>query len=143
MEIDMTYNHVARLTLDLNHAADAISALTIGDGVTVSLWTDCEAYTIIKQTPTTMTLQLDKATLSPEFQPEIIPGGFAGHCVNQQDQTYTYERDADGRTIKISLRRWKDEEGNERRKWKRTGSGTFEAGNNAYAGRRKFHDYNF
>jgi hypothetical protein len=32
---------------------------------------------------------------------------------------------------------------NERRKWKKANNRTFEAGGNAYAGRRKFHDFNF
>jgi len=136
-------NYVADRTAQINERADAISALGIGEGVSVSLWTDVEAYTIIKRTRTTITLQQDKATLDPSFKPEFIPGGFAGHCTNQADQTYTYERDPNGAIVKISLRRWKDEQGNERRIWKTSGVGTFEHGGNAYIGRRKFHDYNF
>ena len=138
-----TITHTAERTADMNKYADRISALAIGDGVTVSVWTDCEAYTVIKRTATTMTLREDKATRSPDFKPEFIVGGFAGHCVNQNEQTYTYEADPTGPTIKVSLRRWADEDGNERRKWKRVRTGTFEQGGNAYAGRRKFHDFNF
>lgn len=133
----------AERTARVNADADAISALNVGDGVSVSLWTDVDAYTIIKKTATTIILQEDKATPDPSFKPEFIPGGFAGHCTNQSDQTYTYEHDPNGAIVKISLRRWADDNGNERRKWKKTGVRTFEAGGNAYAGRRKFHDYNF
>lgn len=135
--------HTAERTAEINADADALSALKVGDGVTVSLWSDCEAYTIIKRTPTTMTVQQDKATLSPDWKPEFIPGGFVGHCTNQSEQTYTYERDESGYVMKITLRVWTDGEGNERRKWKRKGSRVSEIGGNVFLGRRKFHDYNF
>ncbi len=136
-------SYTAERTAEINEAADAISNLTVGDGVTVSVWTDCDAYTIIRKTPKTITLQMDKATLSPDWKPEFIVGGFAGHCVNQADQRYTYERDENEHTIKITLRSWLDDEGSERRRWKRSGTGTNSQGGSAYAGRRKFHDYNF
>jgi hypothetical protein len=45
--------------------------------------------------------------------------------------------------IPHALRHWADEEGNERRAWKRVGSKTFGNGGSAFAGRRKFYDYNF
>ncbi len=136
-------SYEAHRTAEINEVADAISSLSVGDGVAVSLWTDIEAYTIIKKTPTTMTLQEDKAVLCPSFKPEFIPGGFAGHCTNQRGQKYTYEPNPEGAIIKISLRRWKDQNGDERRRWKRTGVHTFEAGGDVFFGRRKFHDYNF
>lgn len=135
--------YTARRTAEINADADAIAALPVGAHISVSLYTDINAYTIIKKTATTILLQADKATLDPNWKPEFIPGGFAGHCTNQRDQTYTYDRDPNGATIKISLRRSKDENGNERRRWKKAGVGTFEGGGNVYPGRRKFHDYNF
>jgi hypothetical protein len=58
-------------------------------------------------------------------------------------QRYEYTPNLDGNVIKITLRRWKDAEGNERRAWKRAGTGTFERGGTAYVGRRTFHDFNF
>lgn len=136
-------SYTAEDTARLNARADAISALSVGDGLTVSLWTDAHAYTIIKKTATTMTLRRDKATLDPSFKPEIIPGGFSGHCANQQDQTYSYESDPQGEVIKVSLRVWSDTEGNERRLWKKAGVGIREQGGNVSVGRREFHDYNF
>ena len=135
--------YTAAATAKLNEKAAKLEALQIGDGVTVVLWTDCEAYTIIKKTPTTMILQQDKATMDPAFKPEFIVGGFAGHCINQNDQTYTYEKNPNGAQTKITLRKWKDEEGQERRKWKQAGVGTFQQGGGAFPGRAKFHDYNF
>lgn len=140
---DLTLSHTARRTAEINERADAISALQPGEGVTVSLWSDCEAYTVVSRTATTMTLQEDKATLDPSFKPVFVAGGFAGHCTNQNEQRWFYEGDHMGAIIKISLRRWKDEEGNERRMWKRSGVGTFERGGSVILGRHKFHDYNF
>ena len=134
---------IAERTAEINASADAISNLNVGDGVSVSLWTDCDAYTIIKKTPTTITLRADKAELLNRDELRFIPGGFAAHCENQADQRYSYEADPQGHEAKISLRRWKDEDGNERRKWKRSGTRTFEGGGNAYAGRRAFRDFNF
>lgn len=134
---------IAERTAEINASADAISALNVGDGASVSLWTDVEAYTIVKKTATTITLRADTATLINGAELVFHAGGFAAHCDNQHVQRYSYEANPNGREIKISLRRWTDEEGNERRKWKKSGTKTFEQGGNAYAGRSAFHDYNF
>lgn len=138
-----TAERTAERTAEINAAADAITALSVGDGVSVSLWTDVDACTITKKTATTITLRCDNAKLLNREELSFSPGGFAAHCDNQEAQRYEYTRNLDGGVIKISLRRWKDEEGNERRHWKRAGTKTFEPGGNAYAGRRTFHDFNF
>jgi len=143
MTTTITRPWIAELTAQINADADAISALNVGDGVSVSFWSDVEAYTIIKKTPKTILLRTDKATLINRTELVFHTGGFAAHCENQNDQRYTYESDPEGFEVKITLRRWTDEEGNERRKWKRVNNRTFETGGNAYAGRRKFHDFNF
>jgi hypothetical protein len=134
---------ISERTAEINAAADAITALNIGDGVSVSVWTDVDAYTVVKKTATTITLRADTATLLNRDELRFSVGGFAAHCDNQADQRYSYAANPDGREIKISLRRWADEEGNERRTWKRVGTKTFEQGGNAYAGRRAFRDFNF
>lgn len=104
--------------------------IKVGDGVTVNLWSDRHAATVIKVTPCTVTVQYDKATLSPDFKPEWIPGGFAGHCVNQDEQTYTYERNPNGRIEKYH---WSNKYGS---------YGT--PGNLSLSkGRHEFYDYNF
>jgi hypothetical protein len=134
---------IAERTAEINARADAITALNIGDGVSVSLWSDVDACTIVRKTPTTVTLRVDNAKLLNRDELRFITGGFIAHCENQEDQRYEYTPNLDGHVIKISLRRWADEEGNERRKWKRAGTKTFEQGGNAYAGRRAFRDFNF
>ena len=54
---------IAERTAEINLDADTISNLNVGDGVSVSVWTDIDAYTIVKKTPTTITLRMDDAVL--------------------------------------------------------------------------------
>lgn len=104
--------------------------VNVGDGVTINLWSDRHAATIIKKTAYSVTVQQDTATLSPDFKPEWIAGGFAGHCVNQDEQTYTYERNPNGR---VETFRWS-------KKYGRYGT----PGNPSLSkGRHEFYDYNF
>ena len=77
--------------------------LAVGDGVTIHYYSDSEAYTVIKRTPSSITIQRDKARLNPKFEPKFEVGGFAGHCVNQDEQTYTYEQDANGNKLTLRL----------------------------------------
>lgn len=102
----------------------------VGDGVTVRLWSDRHAATVIKVTKCSITVQQDKATLDPNFKPEWIVGGFAGHCTNQDEQTYTYERDPNG---SIYTFRWSKK------------YGTYGTPGNLrlMKGRHEFYDYNF
>lgn len=102
----------------------------VGDGVTINLWSDRYAATIIKVTAKTVTVQRDKAILNPDFKPEWIPGGFAAHCTNQEEQRYTYERDENGRTY---LFHWSN-------KYQRYGQ---PRDLNLSKGRHEFYDYNF
>ena len=102
----------------------------VGDGATICLWSDRHAGTIIKVTKSTITVQRDKATLDPNWKPEWVAGGFAGHCTNQDDQTYTYERDLKG---EVETFRWST-------KYNQYG----QPGNlRAIKGRHEFYDYNF
>lgn len=102
----------------------------VGDGITIDLYSDSHAYTVIKRTAKTITLQRDKATLDPNFKPEIIVGGFAGHCTNQNEQSYSYKADPNGSIIKLS---WSEKMGG----WKTPYNKI------ARLGRHEFYDYNF
>lgn len=102
--------------------------IEVGDGVTLHLWSDAHACTVIARTKTTLTIQRDKATLDPSFKPER--DGF--YCTNQGDQTYTYERDPEGEIIKC---RWSEKYG----QFRAGGDGSMKI----TRGRREFYDYNF
>ena len=101
----------------------------VGDGVTVHLWSDAHAYTVIKRTAKTITIQQDEAILDPDFKPEWIPGGFAGHCTNQDDQAYTYKRNPRGEVLTI---RWSDKYN----AWRYLDK-------SLTMGRHEYYDYNF
>lgn len=70
--------------------------LEVGDGVTLYLWSDAHACTVIAKTAKTITVQRDKAILSPDFKPKWVPGGFSAVCVNSHEQQWIYERDPNG-----------------------------------------------
>lgn len=106
--------------------------VNVGDGVTICLYSDKHAGTIIKRTAKTITVQRDKAILDPNFKPEWIEGGFAGHCVNQGEQRYTYERDENGA---ITTYRWSDKYG------RYCGGG--DQSITIINGRHEYYDYNF
>ena len=73
------------------------SNVEVGMGATQILWSDRRAFTIIKKTAKSITIQRDNATKT--FKPEFVTGGFAGHCTNNDDQTYEYEANPNGETV--------------------------------------------
>ena len=132
------YNTCGR---ELNRKIDALKwelrkaqylEMEVGDGATIRLYSDRHACTVIKRTAKTLTVQQDKATLDPNFKPEWVEGGFAGHCTNQDQQTYTYERDKKG---SITVFHWSEKNG----RWQAGSDGTITLG----IGRHEFYDYNF
>lgn len=105
----------------------------VGMGVTGKVYTDCAAHTItrISKSGKVFWATIDTATLVPDWKPEFIPGGFAGHCTNNYSQEYTYTFNPDGQEIRFTL----GKDG----KWKcKKHYGKVELGV-----RRAFHDYNF
>lgn len=79
----------------------------------------------------TMDVRMMDAEMDPSWKPEIVPGGFLGHCVNQDEQRWLFESNP-GLPI-FRIRRTK--KGQWQDKW----------GNKFYLSdtpRRK-HDYNF
>lgn len=119
------------LERDLKHdiAVERRRELDVGDGCTFHLYSDAHACTVIKRNPKSIVIQRDKAILDPSFKPEWIPGGFAAHCTNQCDQSYTYERDPHG---EIVTARWSEKRG-----------GFVYLNKLVTCGRHEFYDYNF
>ena len=67
-----------------------------GEHAHVVMYSDIYPVTIIKKTATTLTVRRDKATRDPNWKPEWIVGGFAGHCTNNDEQQWIIEEDPDG-----------------------------------------------
>lgn len=106
--------------------------IEVGDGVTMYLYSDAHACTVIARTDKTLTIQRDKATRDLSFKPEWVPGGFSAICTNSGDQKWTYERDPDGEIIKC---RWSEKHG----RWQTGSDGSIKIGR----GRYEHYDYNF
>ena len=120
----------ARLELE---RIEKIDNSKVGDGLTVSLWSDAHAGTIIKRTAKTIWVQRDEATLIKE--PKFIVGGFAGICTNNRDLEYTYKADLGGMVNKITKRK--------NGRWKLKGYSLKTASGNVYVGRNEYYDYGF
>lgn len=101
----------------------------VGDGATVCYWTDRHACTIVKRTPKTLTLRRCKATLSDDFKPDFVVGGFIAHCTNNGAQKWEYEEDEDGEIYKAH--------------WSEKKKSFFVHGLRVVSGRHEFYDYNF
>jgi hypothetical protein len=101
-----------------------------GDGATICHHSDRTACTVVRVSPSGITIwiQRDIATLD-DWKPQIIPGGFAGHCVNNPDQLYTYQPDPSGTMHSARLRK--------------DGRYRTPGGERVIPGRHQFHDYNF
>lgn len=51
-------------------------------------YSDINPYEIISRTKKTILVREMKSELKSTFRPTHIPGGFAGHCINQDQQEW-------------------------------------------------------
>ena len=117
----------------------------VGDGATFTLYTDRQACTVIKVSPSgkTITLRYDKQKLlngPSSGEPDALtvhPGGFAMHVTGRQ--RWHTEPDLDGTVIKASLRTLPSG----RQVWKQTGHPTRSPGCSVTPGRHPYYDYNY
>jgi len=101
----------------------------VGDGVSMRYYSDVEPCTVIARTAKSITIQEDKATLSPNFKPDMVKGGFTAACVNNSDQEWIIEPDLNGKIFKAY---WSEKRG------------CFQAnGCYIFNGRIKRYDYSF
>ena len=123
-----------RKRMDGNYCAEQYGLymrdeIAVGDGATVCLWSDRNAYTVIKRTAKTLTLQRDRVTRDPEWKPDYIPGGFSVICLNNSEQRWLYESDPEGKVITAH--------------WSQKKLGFYWQGLHVIPGRCEFYDYNF
>ena len=60
---------------------------------------------MIKLTAKFVLVKRDKYKLQKDWKPDIIPGGFAGHCTNNYSQRYDFTRDENGSIDKYGIRK--------------------------------------
>lgn len=93
-------------------------------------YSDVEPYEVVKViSPITVEIRPMKATLAPDWRPEMVPGGFSVVTVNNYDQRWVIESDPTAPTTRARLGKkgWKSRYG-------------FHSADDVP---RKFYDYNF
>lgn len=97
MNVDFSMDHRERETAMRKFMDEWFQSMDVGDKAHVCLYTDIEPCTVIRKTKTTITIRYDAAELDPEWKPEWVPGGFCGHCINQEKQKWIITDDPNGR----------------------------------------------
>ena len=97
------------------------------------LWSDiipCEVVEV--KTARKVIIRRMEAVIDPSFKPEVIPGGFCGHVVNQDDQKWIYTSNADNPTFAV---RWSAK----KNRWQCSGGNHYSMSDRPI----KKYDYNF
>jgi hypothetical protein len=69
-------------------------------------YTDVYPYEVVRViSDKTIEVRAMNARPDPNWKPNIIPGGFAGHCINQDDQTWVIESNPSIETIRMRKRK--------------------------------------
>ena len=70
------------------------------------LHSDCFPFEIVERiSEKTIKIREMTATLSPDFKPIAVVGGFCAHVTNNRDQSYTYESNENEEIITARLRK--------------------------------------
>jgi hypothetical protein len=109
----------------------------VGNRVHVCFYSDVRPATVIKRTAKRCHIRYDSVAKHPDWSPDITPGGFAGHCVNQDSQRWIITEDPDGRVSQFFLHK--------SGQWRMSFAGSNESGRSARLGPgwANKYDYNF
>ena len=73
-------------------------------------WGYSQSYPWIEISRTSKTVKVARVRVKPdpEWKPEIIPGGFAGHCTNQHAQTWLFDNVSaiETRILRLTKKGW-------------------------------------
>lgn len=109
----------------------------VGDRVHYNGWTDVYPATVVKVTPTTVTVRQDNFRKDPEWKMDWVDGGFAGHVTNNYQQKNVIEPDEGGtRFVKFTLRAKRGE-------FVQVGYSSTGPRSTLHQGWDAFYDYNF
>ena len=114
-----------------------IKGLPEGEYVTQTMYSDAHPFVVVSRTAQTITVLPVRTKLDPDWKPNILPGGFCGHCTNQETQTYIYDgvdHDAKLTVLRLKKSRYYGSD----KLWNSPKLGEFCAN-----GADRFHDYNF
>lgn len=68
-------------------------------------YSDIHPYEVVASTAKTISVRSMGYKLAEGQKPNIIPGGFAGHCTNQRELVYVFWTEPDMPVIKAYLRK--------------------------------------
>ena len=112
-----------------------VIGLPEGEYMTQTMYSDTTPWKVIGRTATTVKLQEVLVERDPNWKPEIVPGGFAGHCTNQDEQTWLYAGlGQQTTTVRLVKSRYYGSD----KLWRSPQAGEFIAN-----GARRKYDYNF
>ena len=79
-----------------------------GDRVSLPGYTDVRPGTVVdvKRNGTEIHVRCDNYKLAEGQKPEMIPGGFAAHCTNQDELVYDITENLEGAVRAFTLRKW-------------------------------------
>jgi len=81
-----------------------INNIEVGCHITECVYTDCISYTVTKINKRFIEAQKDFQEIDREnWKPEVIPGGFAGHCTNQSSQKWIVSKNPNGGKTRFSI----------------------------------------
>ncbi len=109
-----------------------LQQLRVGDHAHICHYSDITPCTVIRRTKTMIVVRNDKAERSEKWDPQWVTGGFAGHCINNDDQRdwWICEEDPNGSTETF---RWH----------RKIGRWVNSSDEKLYPEWRKHYDYNF
>jgi len=68
-----------------------IKGLPEGEYLTETGYSQSYPWKVVGKTATTLKVIPVNTQKDPEWEPNVLPGGFAGHCTNQSEQTWLYD----------------------------------------------------
>ena len=69
-----------------------IKNLPEGDYFTELAYSQSYPHVVVGRTAKTIKVAAVEVKPDPDWKPEIVPGGFIGHCTNQYGQTWLFDR---------------------------------------------------
>lgn len=67
-------------------------------------WSDVDPYEVVRViSDKCIEIREMSATLAADWSPERIPGGFAGHCINNNSQRWNIVSNPNGEVVRIRL----------------------------------------
>lgn len=104
VEVKRTRDRFGRIT-DCDTFNNGTEKVKVGMYCNESGYSDVRPYEVVgvNESGKTITIREMDSKLVDSWKPEMVEGGFAGHCTNNHDQNYEYSSIENGYTMKVRL----------------------------------------